>query len=486
MNRELYARLLRLWDASARIIAGLYRLLQAKTLLRHLRHDRSARAIASAYRHSRERVEAKRELAWRRNKRRAAELARRTKNKRLCLIWRGWQCAVDSSRHQRQLIAQRVAAGVANWLRAQVQRLVDWWRRCLAERERLTLSVLPTIDPLVLNMMQHAVASVDGVMDDLSRRRHSFLLFRDELVTELTRWRAPSVHEYELAKRYDQPLDDLPLGEIWAWVATLSGLDLFQPFTARTLRILSELSQFYSLHNRVDVQVSRVWSIFEATMTMRDYLALLYEHDMVAWQPASTFLFQQRQRAAAKLQAANNNDQALVALTGNHRGFTSFHCLWSGDLCERCLMLQPKTTRPRECACCGHRHSQRATEATKAVSRPWTSGSSNQRVADIERCDLLVVHAFLHALAPANHANRAEFPIETLWKLAVTQASAPVGLLYRQESIATLDDLLSARVRLQDCSFLPAPVLAKLELFAAVLTAELDRSDCMLLPQRQL
>lgn len=293
-------------------------------------------------------------------------------------------------------------------------------------------------------------------------------------------------------------------------------VDLLPPLTARALQFLAAFSRFHTTHALVQRQTELVWARYEAMMAMRDYLALLLAHDLVAISKAMDFGW--RQRAIAFLRRGNrrerlpqqwaaDNSSSSSGFTPEGSGsshyshdkddaFTRFHCLWSRDLCEKCFALRPTVnehvgaanSEPRECRSCGHRHLERSTACKLVpIASATASGSNNsverglgaaRWVCASERCDFLVANAFLHALAPASSANRSELRADELWTAALAHAQSPVAWLYTRERIATSDELLqrSSSLPLNDPT-IPEAVAATLELFADVLIAQLARID---------
>lgn len=511
----------KLWDASARTIASLYHIQQAKKQRHNLRRDRAVKRILRWYRDVQARTTAKQRLRWKRVKRQAQELRLRKIRVLMQRTWSGWLCCVHKEAQRRKLIAGREAAGLNKWLNAKARRYLSAYRERVARRAHLQSEIMHHLHTRVLDHIRAAIRTSSQAPSTQTAQEVSFtflLLIRNDVWT----WQVPDKQLYFLARRYTLPLDSLPLKQIHTWLIeeAPSFVDLFTPLPTQTLLVLQYLSQFFALHSRVLLQVQCARKVYEAHMLMREYLVLLYTANVVRLSPSTTFSSQQRQRAVNILQekdrveylsrAQENKFEFDVQMNNRsatvERGeFTSFHCLWNHHLCKRCLAMRAERHEgSRQCKCCGHHDYESNTMARdlRSESREVafekdtissavhsTNPTRKMWASTTERCDFMVVNAFLHVLAPVNHDNRRTQSLDMLWKLAMRNAYEPVAEIYNRLPTRSLNDLLNAsREELESWSksCCPSGVDAQLHLFITIMKDEWTQVDAQLVFEAQV
>ncbi|KAE9031861.1 hypothetical protein PR001_g3624 [Phytophthora rubi] len=391
------------------------------------------------------------------------------------------------------------------------RKFLSAYRARVAKRENLQREIMIQLDARVLQHIRTAVQTSDketcctGSTSEISST--FLLLIRNDVWT----WQVPDKQLYFLAQRYRLPLELLPLKRIHHWLAEESPafVDLYAPLPTQTLLLFRNLSQYFALHSRILLQVQRIHEVYEAHMLMREYLALLYTANVVRLSPSTTFSSQQRQRAVdilrekdraeylrRELESGGNLDnQGTLVQRG---AFTSFHCVWNHRLCERCLAMRPERLEfSRQCKCCGHHQYEANTvtrdlrleaqevffkkdsQTTTLVRRVWASAS--------ERCDFMVLNAFLHVLSPVNRDKHENYSLETLWKLAMRSAYEPMVQLYNQLPTGSLNDLLNASQELETWAKVCCPpgVGPQLQLLIATLKDEWTQLDAQLACEAQ-
>lgn len=98
-------------------------------------------------------------------------------------------------------------------------------------------------------------------------------------------------------------------------------------------------------------------------------------------------------------------------------------------------MLMEKQHTLRTCLSCGHRRTSAPTITTfvkhkRTSSRTTTTGRTTKLLFALpEFCDLLVIHAYFHCLAPVNHSNRL-LPATQVWTKAREESEAVLTHLY--------------------------------------------------------
>lgn len=345
------------------------------------------------------------------------------------VTWSGWVRCVQMEAQRRTTIADREAAGLMKWQNTKARQFRSAYRARVMKRDVLEHEVMNQLDTRVLQHIRAAVQTSDKETCTLSAQEVSssfLLLIRSDVWT----WQVPDNQLYLLAQRYDLPLELLPLKRIYHWLAGESPafVDLYAPLPTQTLLLFSHLSQCFSLHSRILLQIRRIHEAYEARMLMREYLALLYTANVVRLSPSTTFSSEQRQRAVDILRGkdrveylpilqgrevesgANLNNQGILVQRG---AFTSFHCGWNHRLCERCLAMGPaRQESSRQCKCCGHHQYEANTVARDLRLEAQEAFPENDAPARVlwasssERCDFMVLNAFLHALSPVGHDNR--------------------------------------------------------------------------------
>jgi hypothetical protein len=493
------------WNASAKVIAGLYHIQQAKVERRQLRRDRAARRIVRLYRDVQARTSARQSLRWEKVKRQAKDIASRKLRALLQLAWSGWLRCVQKEAKRRELMAQREAAGWRKWRDEKASRFLSAYRRRLAKRVLLEHEVMNELDARVL---RHIRTAVQTTATKTAREVSStfLLLLRNDIWT----WQVPEKQLHFLAQRYALPLDSLPLQQLHHWLVEEAPVfvDLFAPLPTQTLRVLQHLSQYFTLHSRVLLQTQRVREVYEARLLMREYLALMNTANLVRLSPSTTYSSQQRQRAVAILHEKDRVEHLPSCKTRTlhmdvegdrdtaveRDAFTSFYCVWNHRLCRRCLAMK-SDEGSRQCKCCGLQPYEVNTTATDlrlessqvslGKARALSPGRSTAPrrtlwASSTERCDFMVLNAFLHARAPVDHANRRVHSVEVLWKLAMRDGYEAMAELYNRLPDGSLNDLLNAshedlNAWAKECC--PPGVAAQLHLFITVLKDEWTQLD---------
>ncbi|GMF21515.1 unnamed protein product [Phytophthora lilii] len=482
-----------LWNASAKIIAGLYHIRQAKLERYSLRQTHAARRILRLYRDVQAQITAKQSLQWRRVKRRAKDIA----NRKLCVLmqltWSSWLWYVKKESQRRKLIAEREAAGLMRWQNGMAQWFLLAYRKRVLLRDRLEQIIMKKLDSEVLKHIRAAITVDDDDFSICSAQNisSSFLLL---VRNDIWAWQVPDKHLYFLAQQYNLPLDVLPLKQIHSWLGDEAPnfVDLYAPLPTQTLVVLKQLSHYFSLYSRVKMQVRSVCEIYEAHMVTREYLAVMYTSNIVRLTPATSFSSEQRKRAIQLLQ---QKDRAEYVLTMKIDSNTQANQ----------EVLRPKVLEvSRQCECCGHHQYEDNTIARdlRLVSQDASSKSTAlDEVACYavalrtmwanrnERCDFIVLHAFLHALAPVDHCNRELHSIDVLWKLAISSAYQPIAKLYEYFSISSLNELLNAsreEMKSWTTSCCPQGVYTQLDRFISVLKDEWIQLNARLEIEAQL
>jgi ribosomal protein L37E len=162
------------------------------------------------------------------------------------------------------------------------------------------------------------------------------------------------------------------------------------------------------------------------------------------------------------------------------------------DLCEKCLVLRPRRLNGIQiqnnitCNVCGHANYARQTVSCsisrKTFLRSDLKNSFSQKKKWFhpdERCDFLILNVFFHAFAPFGHMNRIAYEVESIWKIAMTNALPFINALY-ERNCCTLNDLIyefNNKGQENDSSsiwtLLPVPVSRKLHQFLRILQEEM-------------
>lgn len=538
MNEKLRVRRERLWADSANTIGSLYQIAKAKILMHRYHQHQAARKISLQYRLMKLRVQAKDHLNWLRTKWRARLFHEMRVSKWLLQVWTAWKKFITFERARKASIEQRVERGMTKWITEKVFRLQRLHEIAMTNRRAATEQYAGQLDPVVLHSLEVQSQKVAlELQPELTAKRELCAVLYEQLLQEVSTWRAPTPHLIFLAERYTLPLEALPVAKIKSWLKrrrrnvsnSVGFLDLHAPFPIRTLRFLAKVSSCYALQHHVASQSRQIWVHYEAKMVVREYLALLYLNNQVVFSPATTFSPQLRHEAVLILRRKDQEEAMETGSTAlfssprlplslpapsqpSRHAFTSFHCLWN-DLCEKCIMLQSSPVSAgdghssvhlrRSCSCCGHRHFEKSTlvnqsyaafpkiaykpsQSSPSSAAPTTMSSSTGQqqyrklFSDSERCDFLVLNTFFQALAPLEHANRTVHAPETLWKLAMAHALGAVTFLYEQLHVASLSSLLhklKANVSSGEMAewegVMPPQVLDKLLLLGTLLHDEL-------------
>lgn len=371
----------------------------------------------------------------------------------------------------------------------------------MEQRRKLIQQLMPTVDSMVLHHVrsarQQSHREQQQCHNDSSKvKMRPFEIFYQQMKQDVLSWRAPDSHWLRLAKRYQMPLEELPLELLTRWLSerektTADGqhLDLEEPFTCRTLEFLEPLSRWYALQHRVQWQIVQIRIQQQLRLVVRSYLALLFSANRIA---ATVDSAVKRLRAIRLLRQRDEDEQQHQQILALREGspsadaFASFHSPLS-DLCENCLMLRvPTVPVERVCACCGHEHYAKSTSSAPShviVNRKPERElrSRPQWVASDEKCDFLVLNAYFQALAPLDHAHRCTHRPTTLWQLAMARASPAVRVLYDDLRIVTLDDLLSvcsgqsSQLQAMETDLqMPEPAAAMLGTLASAFVLELQ------------
>jgi hypothetical protein len=482
MNVGFLKRQQAVWQRSALVLQGFYHILEAKQLLHHYRLKRAVATIEHTYRHRRDRIDAQARLAGRRRKVRAQLFFLRRLRRVMAACWTVWRGVVTHKRERRARISLALASGHTKWVSSKAVRLQRLFRRAMELRHSLDGQIVPGLHFVLRHTVDTAVASSCATRDQ-------FLQFYQQVTQTLRSWREPPRRLHFLAQQYALPLDVLRLDEVWLWLRNEQQqqwehdwfLDLRAPLAIRTLRFLATLSDFFTRQDRIAFQIDQIWLHFEALQCVRGYLAHLFAHNAVWYTPATTFSAHDRQRAVEWLrqlvreETQEDSQPWSMAATATDLPYIVFHCVWT-DLCERCFAMEGDRLA-RSCSSCGHLHHEHSTvvRPSHAVISPQEDGDTQEPkwIKGSERCDLVVVNAFFHALAPRGHAHRELYKPETMWQLALAKALEPVSLLYERFEIRTLNDLLVQTNEGAWVEVLPAQVAAKLSLFLRLIKQEL-------------
>ncbi|ETL77946.1 hypothetical protein L917_21176 [Phytophthora nicotianae] len=244
MHAAWLTRSQKMWDASARTIAGLYHIQQAKFQLYLLRRRRAGRRISRLYLDVKARTSctAKQDLLWMKVKRQAKEIAARKLQTLLQLTWFSWLRYVQNEDQTRKLIAEREAAGLNQWRSAKAKWFLSAHRSRIVKRESLECEIMPRLNCRVLHHIRNAIQTEEGEESSTKSSQDissAFLLFiRNDIWT----WRVPNKQLYTLAKRYNLPLSLLNLEQINQWLAEEAPdfVDLYAPLPTQTLLRFSE------------------------------------------------------------------------------------------------------------------------------------------------------------------------------------------------------------------------------------------------------
>lgn len=306
-----------------------------------------------------------------------------------------------------------------------------------------------------------------------------FEILNQQMKQDVLSWRPPNPHLLRLAKRYEMPLEELPLELLVRWLSerekTTEGqyLDLEEPFTCRTLEFLQPLSRWYALEHLVQWQILQIRIQQQLRLVVRSYLVLLFSANRITATVDSAF---KRLRAIRLLRQRDEDEQQVPALQDGADPFTAFHSPLS-DLCENCLLLRaPCVPVERVCACCGHEHYALSTFSAPShvIGIRKLEHERPQWITSDEKCDFLVLNAYFQALAPLDHAHRSAHRPTTLWQLAMAHATPAVQELYDELQIVTLDDLLRETKQLEAMVQMPEPAVVMLRTLASALVLELQ------------
>ncbi|GLD95877.1 hypothetical protein PINS_up004555 [Pythium insidiosum] len=512
MNAGFLARQRAQWEHCAAVIVSLHRIHQAKQLLKTYREQRAARKIAELQTLRQLRHDAQNRLRWLQKKRRAKDWGAGRERQWLTTVWHHWQTFTRDQRARRAAIIARLEHGQREWLTTKATRLQTFFRRTQQVRATLENEIVPRLHPVLMQLIDQAERAVSTTADlsDRTVQQQHFEAFYELMKQYMRTWREPTAQHELLAKRYGFELERLPLERIWRWLrrqarrdAVLSGwsLDLRASprFTVRALRFLDRVSHYWELYDRVQWQCDRLETQREATFVARDYLVQLYRHELVRSAPIgwSSLSAAQRLTAVQLLRQANEIEALSSSSFEDATAFTTFHSVWT-DLCERCLVMCADDGDSK-CSGCGHRRYARSTAAQSSVAplspprKPTIEGAKGDYVAlrwvdDSERPDFLVIHAYLHALAPRRHPHRELFTLPSLWKAAMAKAFDVVAELYDGLGITTLDAILDTMSSQQRgvyypklAELFPRPVFETMERIATAMMRELERINRELL-----
>ncbi|ETV67041.1 hypothetical protein, variant 2 [Aphanomyces astaci] len=283
-----------------------------------------------------------------------------------------------------------------------------------------------------------------------------------------------------LANEYCLPLALLEPVDAW-WPRALELLRLHvqssdrQPWRVCVLAFLDDVSPHYAAMDAMGTQLLHIEAKHELVCVARSYLVHLCATHHVAMHPNRAVLagqelakqWQQDLAIRRHLHASpNTTTEAAIAC------YSRFHSDNGPSplLCSNCFVMFEYDLHPSQCPC-GFAYIRRPTTCTYVQPVPLHNNEMVVRFPHAERSDLLLVHAYFHALAPLGHANRLQSPPH-LWRLAVTRALPWIEVL-SSHNLHTLDALCQLpRKLVENTVNLPVRVHAHLVAMVAELTRQ--------------
>ncbi|OQR98012.1 hypothetical protein ACHHYP_09254 [Achlya hypogyna] len=379
------------------------------------------------------------------------------------LVWRrmlgeifaGWCAFVASAQDKRRRRRALYEAGMRQGIHRAAICLQRTTRRYLfILRPRYTVEVLPQLHPLLAHHVARwtqiafvsAVAVLDAVRVDLAARCEPI----DPL------WR-------QLAAKYKLPVSEFDPLETWLptvaresfganWVTRMET----RPWRMAFLAFLESCGFWYERAAARPAQLAAIEGRLEADCVMTSYaahLAATHRRPFFETDPRPLVadwhrLLQLRRRMVASAATTADDTQAALARFHHEAGPEK-------TLCEHCFAML-RIDAPSACRVCGFSFLERPTAASVAS-------------ADAEEpVDLVVLHAFFHAMAPVGHANRLR-EVPALWKRATAHALPWIQVLYDAGLRSLVDVLVLPPCLLTNAIGLPTAVHAKLLLFLRVL-----------------
>ncbi|KDO26392.1 hypothetical protein SPRG_08195 [Saprolegnia parasitica CBS 223.65] len=198
------------------------------------------------------------------------------------------------------------------------------------------------------------------------------------------------------------------------------------PWRGLFLAFLERVSAWYRHESSRPAQRRAIEGRVEAACTMLSYAAYLAasrrlpsRHDARALQVEWATALAARRRLVAS--PATTDTRTLAS-------YCTFHRAMGETLCDHCWAMLEVERDATACATCGHAFLARPTESSMASADA------------VEPIDLLVLHAFFHAMAPVGHANRLR-PVPSVWKAATAHALPWIETLYGH-GLRTLHDVV--------------------------------------------
>ncbi|EQC37872.1 hypothetical protein SDRG_04893 [Saprolegnia diclina VS20] len=224
------------------------------------------------------------------------------------------------------------------------------------------------------------------------------------------------------------------------------------PWRGLFLSFLERVSAWFRHESDRPAQRLDIESRVEASCVMLSYAAYLagsrrlpLHHDARALLAEWARATDARRRLVAS--PATTDPRTLASYGTFHREM-GLH----KTLCDHCWAMLEVERHATACATCGHTF----------IERPTASSMANADA--VEPIDLLVLHAFFHAMAPVGHANRLR-PVPSVWKAATAHALPWIETLY-EHGLRTLSDAMRCPKQLVSNDVgLPRAVHATLLLF---------------------
>ncbi|CAK4107012.1 unnamed protein product [Aphanomyces euteiches] len=247
-----------------------------------------------------------------------------------------------------------------------------------------------------------------------------------------------------LADRYHYPLALPEPVQVW-WPSTLAILQLGKneqtkvvPWRIKDLAFLDSISSRYAAMDLLGMHLVAIEARHEVVCVVRSYLVhLMTTHKLL--KPATTMALR---TWSSRLKQDYEIRSQLHASPGTTTAETNqFYMQFHSDsgsypsLCSNCYAMLEPELYPSQCTC-GFDYIRRP---TMAITTSPQGNFHDSREFQGEASDLLLVHAFFHAMAPLGHQNRL-LPPPQLWRIAMAQALPFIEVMHANK-LHSLDAL---------------------------------------------
>ncbi|KAH9154190.1 hypothetical protein AeRB84_003676 [Aphanomyces euteiches] len=421
------------------------------------------------------------------------KLVARRLSTRVFQAWRGYTIQELDLARQRREIEQAGMRRIIHSSACQIQHLVH--RFVHDTRPKYAKEVMDVMHPVVASYV--AKCSESGDLAQLIHAIHN----------DVNSW--PSVDSIwtTLADRYHYPLALPEPVQVW-WPSTLAILQLGKneqtkvvPWRIKDLAFLDSISSRYAAMDLLGMHLVAIEARHEVVCVVRSYLVhLMTTHKLLKpgklrprmatekqWSIAATTMA--LRTWSSRLKQDYEIRSQLHASPGTTTAETNqFYMQFHSDsgsypsLCSNCYAMLEPELYPSQCTC-GFDYIRRPTMAITTSPQGNfhdSRGKNNNGKASIltnrqefqgEASDLLLVHAFFHAMAPLGHQNRL-LPPPQLWRIAMAQALPFIEVMHANK-LHSLDALYQEPASLMGNAMqLPARVYARLVEFVDELVCQ--------------